>query len=41
MNASVATGASMFALRNVSGFRISGSRGVKDMEIDNVAARTL
>ena len=41
LKASVATGASMFALRNVSGFRISGSRGVKDIEIDSAASRTL
>jgi polygalacturonase len=41
LKASVATGASMFALRNVSGFRISGSRGVKDVEIDSAASRTL
>ena len=34
-------GASMFTLRNVSSFRVSGSRGVKDMESENVAARTL
>jgi hypothetical protein len=31
----------MFTLRNVSNFRVSGSRGVKDMESENVAARTL
>ena len=41
LKASVATGASMFALRNVRGFRISGSRGVKDIEIDSAASRTL
>jgi polygalacturonase len=40
LKASVATGASMFALRNVSNFRVSGSRGVKDMEIENVSSRT-
>ena len=41
LKASVATGASMFALRNVTGFRISGSRGVKDLEIDFSARQTL
>jgi polygalacturonase len=41
LKASVATGTSMFALRNVSGFRISGSRGVKDIEIDSAASQTL
>jgi polygalacturonase len=41
LKASVATGASMFALRNVTGFRISGSRGVKDLEIDYTARQTL
>ena len=41
VKASVATGASMFALRNVSNFRISGSRGVKDTEIESAASRTL
>jgi polygalacturonase len=41
VKASVATGASMFALRNVSSFRISGSRGVKDTEIESAASRTL
>jgi hypothetical protein len=41
LKASVATGASMFALKNITDFRISGSRGVKDIEIDNVASRTL
>jgi hypothetical protein len=41
LKASVATGASMFALRNVSGFRVSGSRGVKDTEIDSAASQTL
>src|ERR1700733_4262066 len=41
VKASVATGTSMFALRNVSNFRISGSRGVKDLEIDFSARQTL
>jgi len=41
LKASVATGASMFALRNVTGFRITGSRGVKDLEIDSTATQTL
>jgi polygalacturonase len=41
LKASVAAGASMFALKNITDFRISGSRGVKDIEIDNVASRTL
>jgi polygalacturonase len=41
LKASVATGATMFALRNVSGFRVSGSRGVKDIEIDSAASQTL
>jgi polygalacturonase len=41
VKASVATGASMFTLKNVSSFRISGSRGVKDTEIENAASRTL
>jgi polygalacturonase len=38
---SIAAGASMFALRNVSSFRISGSQGVKDTEIESAASRTL
>jgi polygalacturonase len=41
LKASIATGASMFALRNVTRFRISGSRGVKDLEIDYTARQTL
>jgi hypothetical protein len=41
VKASIATGASTFALRNVSSFRISGSRGVKDTEIESAASRTL
>jgi hypothetical protein len=41
VKASVAAGASMFALRNVSSFRISGSRGVKDTEIESAASRAL
>jgi hypothetical protein len=41
LKASVARGASMFALKNITDFRISGSRGVKDIEIDNAASRTL
>jgi hypothetical protein len=41
VKASVLPGASMFVLKNVSGFRISGSRGVKDTEIEGVASRTL
>jgi polygalacturonase len=41
LRASIASGASMFALRNVSSFRVFGSRGIKDIEIDNAATRTL
>jgi len=31
----------MGTLKNVSDFHISGSRGIKDMEIDKIADRTL
>jgi hypothetical protein len=41
LKATVAPSASMFSLKNVSGFRISGSRGVKDMEFETSVTRII
>jgi polygalacturonase len=36
LKSQVAAGASIFALKQVSGFRVFASRGVKDMELDSI-----
>jgi polygalacturonase len=41
LKAQVASGTPMFELRNVSGFRVFASRGVKDMELEKVDIRSL